>query len=148
MRAFETRTTETLMFTKTPSTTLSRLSGLFLCAAAASMAAMPSQAAPGQPQTPGGCGAELWNQFIPPSGTPIGFEVDFAGDQSAVIPPQVTGDIVTNAFFALSTLPGEPAANPTTVTYDPVAMVTRVNFSGGALPDPVPGNWQIGRAHV
>jgi len=121
-----------------PNKRLPHWSGLLFCAVAIGVFAAPSQA--NQNGTGGG---ELWNQFVPPNGNPVGFEVDFSGDLTSTIPAQVTQDMGTNPFYALSLLPGEPAANPTTVTYDSGAMITRVLFSGGALPSTLPGNWPI-----
>lgn len=84
---------------------------------------------------------ELWNHFIDPSGLATGLEVDFQGDQTAVIPAQITNNIIINPFAALQQWNGTPV-NPTTVTYDPVADITRVVFSGnGPLPSSVPADW-------
>lgn len=90
---------------------------------------------------PAGSVAELWNHFIDPSGLATGLEVDFQGDQTTVIPAQITNNVIINPFAALQQWNGTPV-NPTTVTYDPVADITRVVFSGnGPLPKAVPANW-------
>jgi hypothetical protein len=82
------------------------------------------------------CGGELWNGWEVPNGNPTAFEIDFTGDQTATIPAQVNTAMI-NPFYALFLYNGTPY-NPTTVTYDASANLTRIVFSGGPLPNPVP----------
>jgi len=89
----------------------------------------------------GGGSSELWNGWQPPYATgATAFEVDFTGNQTATIPAQITNDPMINPFYALFLYNGSPV-NPTTITYDAAANLTRVVFSGGALPNPVPAGW-------
>lgn len=118
---------------------IASLSVLALCAALSTPAVAAQNGA-------GCCGGELWNGWEPPAAGATSFEIDFAGDQTATIPTQVTNDPMINPFYALFLYNGSPVGT-TTVTYDPVANVTRVIFSGGALPNPVPAGWP-GPTHV
>jgi hypothetical protein len=87
-------------------------------------------------------GAEVGNWWVLPVGNPSGYEVDFAGNVTGVIPAQVTVDPMTNAFAGLDAWDGLSQVNPTTVTYDATANLTRLIFSSqGQLPNPVPANW-------
>jgi hypothetical protein len=102
---------------------------------AALLASALALAAPAHAQQCNGCGPELGNGWYSPVPNATGFEFDFAGDQTGVIPQQVQGDTTTNAFAVLG-------ASTITVTYDIPAQLTRVIFSGLALPDPVPNGWK------
>lgn len=86
---------------------------------------------------------EAGNGWVNPyTGTARVFEVDFNGDVTNVIPPQITADPMTNAFAGLDLWDNQTQVNPTTVTYDQSANLTRVVFSSqGVLPNPVPANW-------
>jgi hypothetical protein len=113
-----------------------RASRLALCLlAAASIAfAAPAQARPRL--------ADLLNGWdVVPAGTnPDAFEMDFAGDVTAVIPPQTAEDQGVNPFYALFLYNASPY-NQITVAYDSSANLTRVVMSGGALPNPAPAGF-------
>jgi len=101
---------------------------------AALLASALALAAPAHAECNGCGGGELWNGWFPPVPNATGFELDFAGDQTGVIPQQIQGDTTTNAFAVLG-------ASTLKVGYDSSANLTRVNYSGLTLADPVPSGW-------
>ncbi len=101
---------------------------------AALVASAVALAAPAHATCNGCGGPELWNGWFPPVPNATAFELDFVGDQTGVIPPQVANDPTTNAFASLG-------ASTITVTYDAMANLTRVTYSGQVLPDPVSATW-------
>lgn len=87
-----------------------------------------------------GGGTDMLNGFEVPALDPTGqcgatgLEYDFSGNVTGQIPLQDSTDPNTNPFYALSLVEPSLPANPISVTYNSVANLTRVVFSGGPLP--------------
>jgi hypothetical protein len=87
-----------------------------------------------------GGGSNMLNGFevpmLDPTGQcgPIGLEYDYRGNVVSQIPPQDSTDPNTNPFYALSQVPGYPASNPISISYDSGSNLTKGVFSGGPLP--------------
>jgi hypothetical protein len=113
-----------------------------LCAGTAALALATAAHATGIGNGVGQGADEMLNGFDNPDGSATAFEIDFCGDVTGLIPSQSLAGAGLNPFVWANQVLGH-AVNPTTVTYDPVANVTRFVQSGDPLPWPIPTNYSV-----